>query len=250
MEGDCDEMDTAETVIFAGGVGRRMSGSTRPKQFLELSGRPIIDYTISRFALHPQVSHLVISCLESWIPFLEDWLTNHKYPVPIDVVPGGRNGQESIYNGIKFLRDLHPGDKESIVLIHDGVRPLIDEETITSCIASARDRGPTATTALATETIVQTGCDGSVHTILPRSQCELARAPQAFRLEELYAAHLRAIDEGKFDFIDSISMMSYYGYKIYTVEGPAENIKVTTPMDYYAFKGFMEARDQELMWNK
>jgi 2-C-methyl-D-erythritol 4-phosphate cytidylyltransferase len=250
MEGDCNNMDTAEAVIFAGGVGRRMSGSTRPKQFLELSGRPIIDYTISCFALHPQVSHLVVSCLESWIPFLEDWLSNHRYSVPIDIVLGGRNGQESIYNGIKLLRGLHPGDKDAIVLIHDGVRPLIDKNTISACIASARDRGPTATTALATETVVQTCDDGSVGTILPRSQCELARAPQAFRLVELYAAHLRAIDEGKFDFIDSISMMSYYGYKIYTVEGPAENIKVTTPMDYFAFKGFMEARDQELMWKK
>jgi 2-C-methyl-D-erythritol 4-phosphate cytidylyltransferase len=69
-------------------------------------------------------------------------------------------------------------------------------------------------------------------------------------LEDLYAAHLKAQEEGKRDFVDSISLMAHYGHKIFVVEGPAENIKVTTPMDYYAFKGYMEARDQESLWGE
>lgn len=241
-------VDKVEIVIFAGGVGRRMTGSKRPKQFLELSGRPIIDYTIEKYATHPQVTRIVISCLASWISYLEHWLIGRHYSIPIDIIPGGATGQESIFRGVSHLRNQHPGDMDAIVLIHDGVRPLISEEAISACIESARDRGPTATIAQASETIVLMDEEGRVTDVLPRSRCGLARAPQGFRLEELYAAHLRANDERKGDFVDSISLMSYYGYDIYTVTGPSENIKVTTPMDYYAFKGYMEAHDQESLW--
>ncbi len=225
-----------------------MGGGPRPKQFLELSGRPIIDYTIAHFAEHPMISSVVIACLDSWIPYLESFLGTRRYATPIDVIAGGATGQESIFRGIAHLRERHPGDDEAVVLVHDGVRPLIDAATIEACAKSAYECGPTATIAPSTETVIVTDQEGMVEQVLKRSRCGLARAPQGFRLEELYAAHLRSQSEGKDDFIDSVSMMSYYGSRIYTVEGPAENIKVTTPMDYYAFKGYMEARDQRMLW--
>lgn len=237
-----------ETVIFAGGVGRRMGGSKRPKQFLELGGRPIIDYTIAHFAEHPMVSRIVISCLESWMPYLESFLRTRHYTTPVDVIAGGSTGQDSIFRGLAHLRERHPGDEEAVVLVHDGVRPLIDAATIEACATSAYECGPTATIAPSTETVIVTNNDGVVEHVLDRSRCGLARAPQGFRLEGLYAAHLRAQKEHEDDFIDSVSMMAHYGYRIHTVEGPAENIKVTTPMDYYAFKGYMEARDQRMLW--
>lgn len=242
------ESKRVEAVIFAGGVGRRMGGGTRPKQFLELCGRPIIDYTISRFAEHPQVTGMVVVCLESWIPYLESVLNKRRYDTPIDIVPGGSTGQESIFNGLRHLHGQHPNDRQSIVLVHDGVRPLVDQETIAACIESVKKRGCTATVAPAIETITLTADDDSIFKIIPRSQVSLARAPQAFRLKDLYEAHLRSQEEGLEDFIDSVSMMSHYGYSIYTVTGPAENIKVTTPMDYYAFRGYMDARDQRMLW--
>lgn len=241
--------ERVEAVIFAGGVGRRMGAGPRPKQFLELGGRPIIDYTIAHFAEHPQVTRVVVVCLESWIPYLERVLAKRRYELPIDIVPGGSSGQESIFNGVRHLHELHPEDENAIVLIHDGVRPLIDEKTITDCIESVRTRGCTATIAPAIETITLTDEDGAISQVIPRSEVSLARAPQAFRLEELYGAHLKAQEEGLDEFIDSVSLMTHYGYKIYTVEGPAENIKVTTPMDYFAFKGYMDARDQRMLWS-
>ena len=237
-----------EALIFAGGVGRRMGGSSRPKQFLELGRRPIIDYTIEHFADHPQVNAVVVVCLESWISYLKDFLATKHYTTPIDVVPGGSTGQESIFNGLRHLHELHPNDEDAIVLVHDGVRPLINEQTITDCIDSVRRYGPTATVAPSTETVIVRNEDGTVQNVLTRSRCGLARAPQGFKLEELYGSHLRAQAEGQGEFIDSISMMAHYGYSIHTVEGPAENIKVTTPMDYYAFKGYMEAHDQRMLW--
>lgn len=238
-----------EAVIFAGGVGRRMGGSRRPKQFLELGGRPIIDYTIEHFANHPLVSRVVVACLEDWIPYLRRVLGARRYAARVDVVPGGSSGQASIFNGIEALRNEHPGEQDAVVLVHDGVRPLIDEKTITACVQSVCEHGSTATIAPAIETIVLTGAHDVVREIIPRADVGLARAPQAFRLEALYQAHLRANEEGLDEFIDSVSMMAYFGDVIHTVEGPAENIKVTTPMDYYAFKGYMEARDQRMLWS-
>ncbi|MDO4796935.1 MAG: IspD/TarI family cytidylyltransferase [Coriobacteriales bacterium] len=238
-----------EAVIFAGGVGRRMGGSKRPKQFLELGGRPIIDYTIEHFATHPLVTGVVVVCLESWIDYLRRVLDRRHYDVPIRVVAGGSTGQESICNGVTALHDAHPGDQDAIVLVHDGVRPLINEQTITDCVRSVRERGCTATVAPAIETIVLTSEDGAVSQVIPRAEVGLARAPQAFLLEQLYEAHLRSQKDGLDEFIDSVSLMSHYGHTIYTVQGPAENIKVTTPMDYYAFKGYMEARDQRMLWS-
>ena len=242
-------MQRVEALIFAGGVGRRMGSSPRPKQFLELGGRPIIDYTISHFAEHPQITGIVVVCLESWIGYLEDILAKRHYELPIDVVPGGATGQESIFKGLSHLHDLHPEDRDAIVLIHDGVRPLIDEQTISACIASVEQRGCTATVSPAVETIVVQD-EGVVSQVIPRLEVGLARAPQGFRLEELYEAHLKSQELGLDEFIDSVSMMAHFGKQIYTVEGPSENIKVTTPLDYYAFKGYMDARDQRMLWGE
>ncbi len=236
-------------VIFAGGVGRRMGGSKRPKQFLEMCGRPIIDYTIEHFATHPLVSDIVVVCLESWIGYLRDVLARRHYDARISIVSGGETGQESIFNGVKTLHDAFPDERDSIVLVHDGVRPLINTKTITDCVNSVKERGCTATVAPAIETIVIMDEQDVVSEIIPRAEVGLARAPQAFWLEELYEAHVRSQEQGLGEFIDSVSLMAHYGHTIFTVEGPAENIKVTTPMDYYAFKGYMEARDQRMLWS-
>ena len=236
-------------LIFAGGIGRRMGGSSRPKQFLELGGRPIIDYTISHFAEHEQVSHIVVACVKDWIPYLRGFLATRRYDTPIDVVEGGATGQESIFRGLDCLHDQHAKDPQTIVLVHDGVRPLINGETISACIRSVQERGCTATTAPAIETIIVQDTNDEVSAIIPRSKVSLARAPQAFWLNELYDAHLQSQRDGLGNFIDSVSLMNHYGHTIYAVDGPPENIKVTTPMDYYAFKGYMEARDQRMLWS-
>ena len=89
------------------------------------------------------------------------------------------------------------------------------------------------------------GADGVIRQIFPRKDCAMARAPQSFRLSDLYAAHCRAIAENRLDFIDSASMMMEYGHTLHTVTGPAENIKITTPSDYYMFKSFVEAEENK-----
>lgn len=121
-------------VIFAGGSGRRMNTKSRPKQFLELNGKPIIIYTIELFDNHPDIDAIVVVCLESWIPFLKKMLKKFEINKVVSIISGGVSGQESIYKGLCVVEAYAKEQKEEnpIVLIHDGVRPLITEETITA----------------------------------------------------------------------------------------------------------------------
>lgn len=239
-------MPPVYALIFAGGTGKRMTGSSRPKQFLELSGKPIIGYTLDIFAFHPMITGITIVCLESWIGYMERYLTRKKYPVPVNVIPGKDTGQGSRMTGLDYLYGLH-SNEDAVVLVHDGVRPLVDQATVAACIESVLRFGPTVTVAPSTETVMELSETGEVKGVIDRSVCALGRAPQAFQLDELWMLYKRAESEGK-DFVDSISLTSHYGLPAFTVEGPPENIKVTTPMDYYAFKAYMEARDQQKVW--
>ena len=235
-------------LIFAGGTGTRMNLKTMPKQFLPLHGKPIILYTIEQFEYHPEIDAIVVVCLESWISHLNQLLEKGNFKKVRWVVPGGSSGQESIYNGLKALHDHCRED--TIVLVHDGVRPLINPQVISDNIACVLEHGNAITTSPAIETIMVMDPEQEdvIGDIVPRKNCSMARAPQSFRLGELFAAHSRAISEGRGDFIDSASMMREYGHTLHTVTGPAENIKITTPSDYYMFKSFVEAQENKMIF--
>lgn len=227
-------------LIFAGGTGQRMNTKTRPKQFLELHGKPIILYTIQHFEDHPLIDGIVVVCLESWIPFLEAQLNRFGITKVSAIVPGGNTGQESIRNGVFKAEELYPG--ESVILVHDGVRPLINEETITGCIETTREHGSAITVVPAIETIIKEA-DGVVTSMYNRDSCMIARAPQCFLLKDLAHAHRLAMEEGRTNFIDSSNLMLHYGYVMHTVEGSPENIKITTPTDFYIFRAIVDAQE-------
>lgn len=234
-------------LIFAGGAGSRMRGAKTPKQFLELGGKTIIAHTINHFEQHPLVGSIVVVCIESGIPLLQQIIKNEHFEKVDAIVPGGSSGQESIFKGLKEIDRQGLADENTVVLVHDGVRPLIDEATITACIKSVRAKGCTATVAPAVETIIEES-NGQVQRVVDRSCCKMARAPQGFFFESFYAEHQRAIEEGELSFIDSISLMSHYGYDIHTIEGPSDNIKITTRRDFFAFKGYMDYKEMEQLW--
>lgn len=217
-----------------------MNTKTRPKQFLELHNKPIILYTIEVFDSHPDIDAIVVVCLEDWIPFLEKKLAHYDIEKVVAVVPGGMTGQESIRHGLNALAERVGED--AVVLVHDGVRPLISSETITECVRSVQERGSAITVTPAIETVVQEE-DGRIVNVIDRQACRMAKAPQCFKLGELLAAHRRAEADGLDNFIDSASMMRHYGHVLYAVEGSPENIKITTPSDFYIFRAFVDARE-------
>lgn len=229
-------------VIFAGGSGLRMHTKSRPKQFLDLNGKPIIIYTLELFDNHPQIDAIVVACIENWIPFLEKQLRKFEITKVIKVVPGGETGQQSIYNALCAAENA--GTDDSIVLIHDGVRPLITEQTITDNINKVKQSGSCITCIPATETLVVRQTDGSLE-IPSRADSLIARAPQSFFLKDIIAAHRRALAEERNDFIDSCTMMSQYGYKLGTIIGPMENIKITTPTDFFVLRAMMKVHEDQ-----
>ncbi|MCL2597333.1 MAG: 2-C-methyl-D-erythritol 4-phosphate cytidylyltransferase [Paludibacter sp.] len=229
-------------IIFAGGSGSRMNTRSKPKQFLELHGKPIIIYTLEIFEKHPEIDGMVVVCIEDWILYLQKLLKRFEITKVVEIVPGGATGQESIYNGLSSAVKHYP--QNSLVLIHDGVRPLIYDTTISDNIAAAKKFGSSITCVPTTETLVIVNDDNSLN-IPPRSKSLLARAPQTYILSEIWEAHQKARAEGINNFIDSCTMMNYYGKKLHTIMGPAENIKITTSSDYYIFRAIEEVRENQ-----
>lgn len=233
-------------VIFAGGAGKRMNTISKPKQFLELQGKPIIIFTLELFDTHPDIEAICVVCIEAWIPFLKKQLRKFEITKVVDIVPGGKTGQDSIYNGLCAVEKwakLKNSDNVN-VLIHDGVRPLITQQTITDNIVAVQEKGNCITCIPATETFVVTKEDGSLN-IPPRNHSLIARAPQTFKLNDIITAHRNALKEGKHDFIDSCTMMSYYGHTMNTIIGPMENIKITTPTDFFIFRAMVEVHENQ-----
>lgn len=233
-------------VIFAEGSGVRMNTRSKPKQFLELRGKPIIIYTLELFDNHPLIDGIVVVCLESWIPFLKKMLKKFEINKVVKIVSGGDSGQDSIYRGLCAVEDYckDKGEENAVMLIHDGVRPLIVDETITRNIEKVHEKGSAITVVPAIETFVIQKEEGQM--VIPdRSSCLLARAPQSFYLKDILSIHRKNKENGNITFIDSCSMMSYFGYKMATIEGPMENIKITTPTDYFIFRAMVEVHENQ-----
>lgn len=233
-------------VIFAGGVGRRMHTSDKPKQFLEVNGKPIIIHTLEHFDEHPEIDGIIVVCIESWIGFLKEKLKKFNIQKVLAITPGGENAQESTRKGLYAVKNCVKETPENIiVLIHDGVRPLIDAKLISDNIASVKKYGNGITVVPAIETIIEINEDNNIEQVADRNRCRLARAPQSFFLSDILLAHERALAEGENEMIDSAMLMHNYGATLHTVIGPMENIKITNPMDYYIFRAIIMARENE-----
>lgn len=228
-------------VIFAGGAGKRMNTRTRPKQFLTLHGKEIIVYTLEHFENHPEIDGISIVCIESWIGHLKKLLDKYQIKKVKWISSGGNTGQESIFNGLDAMRnDI---DHDSVVLIHDGVRPLIDEELISENIRMTKQRGNGITVVPATETVMLMDENDHIIQSVDRKKCRVVRAPQSFIYRDILNAHDEARRLGECDIIDSATMMSAKGYTLYPVVGKPENIKITTPSDFYTFRAIVEAEE-------
>lgn len=229
-------------IIFAGGVGTRMNSKDKPKQFLEVHGKPIIVHTIDIFEKSKEIDSIIISCVDDWIDYMEDLKYKFRLDKVKKIVKGGKTGQESIYNGLKAAEEMF-GIKDNIVLIHDGVRPLINEKILSDNIDSVKKFGSAITSSVAKETFVLVDDNGEVNKIPSRDHSRIAKAPQSFYLNDILEVHKKAIEDGINNAIDSCTLMHKYGKELAVVNGPYENIKITTPDDFYMFKALFDARE-------
>lgn len=224
-------------VIFAGGIGSRMSSATIPKQFLEIHGTPLIVHTIQHFQDHPEIDRIAVSILPEWREKFARLVARYELTKVHWIVDGGATGQESRHRALRVVANECPPD--SVVLLHDGVRPLIDAELITNNIETVKDRGPAITSTKFHETII-VSTSGKVDDVLPRDPLYVAQAPQSLRLDTAIDIYDRAVAEGENDSIDTCSLLRRYGHELYRVDGPRSNIKITTAEDYYMCRAFFD----------
>lgn len=215
-------------VIFAGGVGARMRNEDIPKQFIVVEGKPIIIRTLEHFQNHPEVDSIVISCLESWIGILEEDIKKYNITKVKTVVPGGASGHESIHNGLLEVNKTSKPD--DVVLICDGVRPILSEKLISDCIQTAKDNETAVPVTPSIDSVLESEDGINCSKSLPRKSMYITQAPQGYTMRKIMWAHDEAERKG-LDPISSSELLIELGESVNIFIGDRDNIKVTTPED-------------------
>jgi 2-C-methyl-D-erythritol 4-phosphate cytidylyltransferase len=232
-------------IIFAGGVGSRMGNSALPKQYIEVGGKPILIWTLECFQNHPSIDEIYIACLENWIEQTYILTSEFRIDKVKAIVPGGITAQHSIYNALQAARFDNSGD--TLVLIHDGVRPFITDRLIDDLLDTARQSGSAIPYTPCQETIVISESGASLDSVPIRRQTFSVQAPQVFFIDDILAAHdeVRQSKPDYLDLVDSCTIYSTLGKSISLVRGNIGNIKITRPEDVFILKGLMEYRESE-----
>lgn len=225
-------------LIFAGGTGRRMNSRSKPKQFLEMHGKPIIIYTLEHFEYHEEIDNIVIVCLSEWIRELEGLLKRYGITKAVKIISGGETGHDSIYNGLKAMEEF--ASKDDIVLIHDGVRPLINAKLISENIRTVKKYGNAITAEAARESIVRSDDGRHICDMPPRDQIFTAKAPQSFYYGSISKLYEKAKEDG-IKSIDPSHLCSLYGVPMHMVTSTKNNLKITEPADFYVYRALYEA---------
>lgn len=227
----------AIAIIFAGGVGSRMGGAdSAPKQFIEVAGKPILVWTVEHFQDHAQVESIYIASVADYIPDVQKLVDRFGLDKVRAVVAGGDSAQASILNGLRAA--MNDGQSpDAVVLIHDGVRPLINAHLIDKNIHSVLKHGNAITSIPAFETVAS-AWEGSpiVDQVADRNKMHVLQAPQCFRLGEIYDLNRIAEDDGLLGrFVDQAHLMHHFGKRLHLVEGLRGNVKITVPLDVAFF---------------
>ena len=199
------------------------------KQFFEINGTPILIHTLRVFARCPLVSQILVALRQNEMERVSGQLEKEKLSGKVTLVEGGEHRQDSVANALASLQ-ADPGD---IVLVHDAVRPFVDEEIITNVVRETEKHGAAIAGLPAVDTIkqVERAAEGAIITsTIPRERVVQAQTPQGFRYELIKRAFDSATADG-FTGTDEASLVERLGESVWVVMGSARNIKITTPAD-------------------
>lgn len=229
-------------VIIAGGVGSRM-GHDIPKQFINIYDKPILVYTLEAFEAHPMIDAVEVVCIESWIDALEAYIKQYNLTKVKWIVPGGASGQESIRNGVYNLEGKVSDD--DIVIIHDGVRPIVDTAVLTDVIVKAQQYGNAVTSLPYNEQIFLIDDEISTTKYIPRETLRRVSTPQAYKFDLLDSKYHEAFEKeiGIYGSSYTNTMMVELGERLYFAAGSDKNIKLTTRDDIEIFKGYLKSKE-------
>ena len=229
-------------LIIAGGSGSRMRQDI-PKQFLSINDVPVIIYTLQAFQKHPEIDSITVVCLEGWEAVLDAYARQFGITKLQHIVPGGENGQGSIRNGVLELEKHFAAD--DLVLVHDGIRPMVSQKIISDCIMTARQHGSAITVIPCAEAMLITQDQVSSNSSYPRDQLKRTQTPQVVSLGRLAEMHRRALREGITNTVSTCTMMVELGEPVYFSDGSEKNIKLTTVDDLEIFKALLVSQKPE-----
>lgn len=230
-------------LIIAGGVGARMKTDI-PKQFLSVFDRPVLSYTMESFQKDNNVDGIAVLCVDGWDHLLDAIAKQYRITKYMGSCLGGATGQQSIYNGLLFLKERIGAD--DIVLIHDAIRPLVSEAIIDDCIDKIKEFGNAVSVIPCNEVILKNAdgrTDLSDGTIL-RSTLRRTQTPQGARLNTLLEMHEKAIKEGR-SYIATADLLLGSGYEVHYSLGSEKNVKLTTQDDLDIMKALLEISGYE-----
>lgn len=228
-------------IIIAGGSGTRM-GQSIPKQFITIHDKPVLLYTLAGFQRHPLIDAIEVVCIDGWQEVV--WAYSRQFNIDKLkwIVTGGRSGQESIRNGVFNLEGKCADD--DIVVIHDGIRPLVDDFVLTDVIETAIHKGNAVTSMPYNEQIfiVNPEDPATTRQYIPRETLRRVATPQAYRFHKLDWAYHEAFEKeiGIYGSSYTNTMMVELGETLHFAAGSDKNIKLTTNDDLELFKGYLE----------
>lgn len=227
-------------IIIAGGSGQRM-GQDIPKQFINVYDKPILIYTLESFQNHPMIDAIELVCREGWQDIAWAYAKQFNITKLKWVISGGDTGQESIRNGVYNLEDKCCEDDN--IIIHDGIRPLVDDAVLSDVIVKCEKFGNAVTSLPYNEQIFVIDDDSSTTKYIPRETLRRVATPQAYKFGKLNEKYKEAFEKGIgiYGSAYTNTMMVELGERLYFAAGSDKNIKITTKDDLELFKAYLKA---------
>lgn len=237
-------------IILAAGVGQRMRSAGLPKQFLKLMGKPIIVYTLEKFELSGDIDKVIIVCHGSYVDHMQSLIKTYQIEKVEKIVVGGSDRQGSLKRGLDAIKELGGTDRD-IVVIHDGVRPLVTPNTIHENIRVAKKYGCAITVHPVTESVVITNSEtADMEDFKKRADTYSLTAPQTFQLDKIMDAfdRIENIEQGDVPLLDAAMVYAKTGGEVHLVKEQGANIKITTPEDFYFLKAILELEENKYIF--
>lgn len=233
-------------LVLAGGTGQRMRTSGMPKQFLNVYGKPIIIYTLEKFDSCDDVDCIVVACNSNYLNYMKELVDKFPFKKNIAVIAGGKDRQGSVKNGIDYIY-ANGGSDDDIIIIHDGVRPLIDQAIISENVHTATQFGCAMTVKPVIESVVITDQDSvEFGDFEKRNDTYSLTAPQTFRLSLLVDTYAKIENmDSPIPLLDAALAYTYLGNRMPLVKEYNHNIKITTPEDFYILKAILELQENK-----
>ena len=218
--------------VLAGGIGSRMGNVEKPKQYLNIAGKPIIIHTLEKFYVNDKFEKIIVLCPNQWVNHTENLIK--KYIGENDkivVISGGSTRNETIMNAIAYIEDHYTIDDDSVIVTHDSVRPFVTHRIIEENIKYAQEYGACDTVVPATDTIVKSMDNEIISEIPDRSKMYQGQTPQSFKIKKLKSLYEGLSEEEKTILTDAAKIFVIKGEKVHLVEGEVSNTKITYPYD-------------------